>query len=313
MIKLLKTKASMLLALSAVLLIAPTEAQAATVGDALTNLVTSIASTPLLVSSFSYIAGLVMMLWSVFTFRDVVDGGAGAPNVSTAVKRMLAGSMFLSLPTVVEASVQSWVGTGGTNMTFTGTVAPTGTGAGTLDEMATAFISNMAGPFSLVLSAFAYLGGLILIVIAISRLTRSYQEGWRGPTGIGTVMTMLCGGALISSGEMMGAFSTSIFGDATSFTNPVLSGVIADAMDADAQAKVEATISALLAFIVIVGWIAFIRGWFVLKAVADGNSQVSMAQALTFLFGGALAVNIGEVVNLIQNTVGGTVLGISFT
>lgn len=314
MIKLKKLSVSSLAALSALLTVMiPGTAHAGTIGGALTNVANSFVTSPLLISSFSYIAGLVLVTWSLFTFRDHVDGGSGAPPLSAGVKRMLSGGMFLALPTVAQAAIQTWVGGGMAGMTFTATATPAGGAATSLDEMAVAFISDMAGPISVVISSFAYLGGLLLIVMAISRLTRSYQEGWRGPTGFGTIMTLLCGGALLSSGGMMGAFSTSIFGDATSFTNPVLSGVISGAMSAAEQAKVVATLQALITFVVIVGWIAFIRGWFVLKAVADGNSQVSMAQALTFLFGGALAVNIGEVVNLLQNTVGGAVLGISFT
>jgi hypothetical protein len=38
-----------------------------------------------------------------------------------------------------------------------------------------------------------------------------------------------------------------------------------------------------------------------------------MAQALTFLFGGALAVNIGNLINYVQNSVGADVLGITFS
>ena len=109
----------------------------------------------------------------------------------------------------------------------------------------------------------------------------------------------------------MAAFSTSIFGDATAAHNPIFTGQVGQALGNNADV-VKTTISALVAFIGIVGWIAFIRGWFVLRAVADGSQQASITQALTFLFGGALAVNIGDVVNALASTVNGG-LGISFT
>ena len=311
----MKQKFTFLKAIFSVLLLVlgTSSAYAGTVGGALDNVAQSFSNSPLLFTAFSYIAGIVMVTWSLFTFRDHVDGGGGAPPLSTAVKRMLAGGMFLALPTVITASVQTWINSGLGSVSYTRGAGGGGGGAASLDEAAVNFIADMATPITVVISAFAYLGGILLIIIAISRVTRSYNEGWRGPTGIGTIMTLLVGGALISSGDMMAAFSTSIFGDATSVTSPRLSGAINDALTPDARARVEASLTALLGFIIIVGWIAFIRGWFVLKAVADGNSQVSKAQALTFLFGGALAVNIGDVVNLISNTVGVDVLGITFS
>ena len=299
-------------ALTSVLMLSAQSASASTLGDSLTNVVRSFGDVPLLFSVFAYIFGAALGVWAMFTFRDHVDGGAGAPPLSAGVKRLLAGGMFLALPTVLEGAVTTWVGRGMANQRYSGSLDSVGGGdAATLDQMAVNFISDIAGPMGLVLSAFAYLGGVLLILVAISRITRGYQEGARGPTGIGTIMTLLAGGALLSSGEMMGTFSSSIFGDATSYTNPIFTGTLQTALGANAD-KVAATIQALLAFVAIVGWIAFIRGWFVLKAVADGDSQVSMAQALTFLFGGALAVNMGDLINLVQGSLGGNVLGISF-
>ncbi|MGM0422107.1 MAG: hypothetical protein ACQEQL_03305 [Pseudomonadota bacterium] len=301
-----------ILSISSLMMLTAKTASASTVGDSLTNLANSFTDVPLLFSAFAYIFGAMLGTWAMFTFREHVDGGPGAPPLSSGVKKLLAGGMMLALPTMLEAAATSWIGSGMATQSFSGTMAgPAGTPS-SLDEMAVAFISDISGPMGIVLSAFAYIGGVFLILVAISRITRSHQEGARGPTGIGTIMTLLAGGALLSSGEMMGTFSTSLFGDATSSVNPVFTGSLGAALGASAP-KVAATIQALIGFIVLVGWIAFIRGWFVLKAVADGDSQVSMTQALTFLFGGALAVNIGDLINYIQNSVGVGVLGISFS
>ncbi len=67
-------------------------------------------------------------------------------------------------------------------------------------------------------------------------------------------------------------------------------------------AQVAPVIEALMSFIMIVGFIAFIRGWFVLKSFGDGSQQASLAQAVTFLVGGTLAINLGALVNAIENT-----------
>lgn len=282
-------------------------------GGSFSRLADSFANSPDLIAAFSYIAGLITVTWAVFTFRDHVDGGGGAPRLSDAVKRMLMGGGFLALPAFIDASVTSLVGnpaTQGQGLTGVQGLSCSGS-ADTLDAMAVCFISDIAEPIGVLLSAFGYIGGLILILIGVSRITKSYQEGPRGPTGIGTIITFLAGGALLSSSQMMSAFSTSLFGDAVAVSTPQFTGEVGKAMGEQAEV-VETTIQAMVAFIGIVGWIAFIRGWFVLRAVADGSQQASITQALTFLFGGALAVNIGDVVNLLSASIGGG-LGIAFT
>jgi len=302
-----------ILIIASVFLIQTSSAFAGSVGGSMGNVVSSFTNFPTLLSTFAYLAGIFSIAWAIFTFRDHVDGGGGAPPLSTAVKRMLMGGMFLATPAIMDATVETLIGNGmvGSTANVMNNTSCNATGPSTLDTMAVCFISDISGPISLLLSAFCYIGGAMLILFGISRVTRSYQEGARGPTGIGTIMTFLSGGALLSLSEMMGAFSTSLFGGATASITPQLTGDVAQAVGQNAQI-ITTTISAVVAFIGIVGWIAFIRGWFVLKAVADGSQQASITQALTFLFGGALAVNIGDVVNAISASVGGQ-LGIAFT
>jgi hypothetical protein len=134
------------------------------------------------------------------------------------------------------------------------------------------------------------------------------EEGPRGPTGAGTIMTFIASAALFSFGDSMGVFTSTLFGDSTINTDAtILATVIPDATDRE---RVEAVVEGVMAFVMIVGYIAFIRGWFVLKSFADGQQGVTLAQGLTFLFGGALAINLGELVNVLQTTL--DIGGISF-
>ena len=77
--------------------------------------------------------------------------------------------------------------------------------------------------------------------------------------------------------------------------------VISNATQRD---QVTTVLGGLEVFVMIVGYIAFIRGWLVLKNFADGQQGATLAQGLTFLIGGAVAINLGEFVNAITNTVG---------
>ncbi|MDE2336647.1 MAG: hypothetical protein KGL10_04990, partial [Alphaproteobacteria bacterium] len=149
---------------------------------------------------------------------------------------------------------------------------------------------------------------IALLVVGIVRLTKTEQEGPRGPAGLGTIMTFLASGALFSFGDMAGIFSNSLFGTSTAATYATISTSVITASDA---AQVEPVIESMMIFIMIVGFIAFVRGWFVLKAFADGSSQASLAQALTFLIGGTMAINLGQLINLLEKTV--NVSGITFS
>jgi hypothetical protein len=111
---------------------------------------------------------------------------------------------------------------------------------------------------------------------------------------------------------MMGAWVSSLFSDGTAvsnFANMSFTGGLNDA----ALGHVHNVISAVLGFMIIIGWISFIRGWFILREVAEGNHQASMMAAMTHLFGGALAINLGGVINAVETTFGLDGYGIAFT
>jgi hypothetical protein len=62
-----------------------------------------------------------------------------------------------------------------------------------------------------------------------------------------------------------------------------------------------------------VGLISFLRGIYIIREVADGNQQASMMAGLTHIIGGALAVNLGPLINAVEQTLGITGFGINFT
>src|SRR5690606_4689082 len=90
--------------------------------------------------------------------------------------------------------------------------------AGGLDKMVVDVIADIAVPAELMLTAFSYLSGILLLIVGISRLTKRMEEGPRGPAGMGTIMTFVAAGALFSFGDSIGAFSSSLFGNAEVMT-----------------------------------------------------------------------------------------------
>ncbi len=278
-------------------------------GAVLCNVIESSADLPSLLSGICYLLGLVLAVWGVIKLKDHVINPNQTP-LSDSVKRFGAGGGFFALPMVTTAAYNTLadgiVDSAETGFNVTGAVTDTG-----LDAMITAMMSDIWEPLTVLIGAFCYLAGLVLVALGVSRLLKSAQEGPRGPGGMGTVATFLVGGALLSVDAMMGAFNSSLFGSPDVTTYATLSfsgGLTAPELD-----HIHNVISAVLAFLMIIGWISFVRGWFIVREVAEGSQQASLMAGMTHIFGGALAVNLGPVLTAVQETFGMTGYGITLT
>lgn len=287
-------------------------------GELMCNFLGHASALPAFLSAVGYLIGLVLGLWGILKLRDHVLNPSQT-GLWEGVSRLLAGGAFFSLPILIEVARNTLVGGGAGGLTsFLGlTNSVTGynstgcTGTGSLDNMLVCFMGDVMGPLHIVTNFFAYVAGIIFIMIGISRLIKSAQDGARGPGGIGTVMTFVAGGALISYNEIVRAFSTSLVGPGATKTFAKISYAKGAMTTAEAEAA-HSTISAVLQFVIIVGLISFVRGIFIVRNVAEGNQQASIMAGVTHLIGGALAVNLGPLLNAVQTTLGLGAFGIQF-
>ncbi len=300
--------------------------QDASLGQSMCNVVSSVRTVPGLISGIAYLIGLLFAVSAVLKIKEHVEN-PNQVSIWEPAKRFIAGGALLMLPMITEAAYTTIAGDGGLNIGITtaGISASFGagsynysgfagqtTGAG-LDAMLVAMMRDIWQPMHMLFEAFAYIAGLILTVIGITRLVKSSQDGARGPGGIGTIVTFLTAGALFSVDHLMGALSTSMFGsNIIATTAQIMYDDGTQAFQQQTQ-HVTAIISAILAFVALVGWVSFIRGWFLVRDVAEGNQQASLMAALTHIFGGALAVNLGPLLNAIQVTFGLLGAGVYFT
>jgi intracellular multiplication protein IcmC len=291
----------------------PAFAAGQTVGDLISNFLQSTSTLPPFLSMIAYLMGISLATISIFKFKDHVDNPNQTP-ISAGVKRLLAGGMFLSLPFMTRVTTSSMFGDatklGDNQIDSDATAGMSGAevGSGAMDELMMNFISDIYGPTTGLLTAFSYIAGIAFLLVGISRLTKKMEEGPRGPAGFGTIMTFIASGALFSFGDTMGTFVNSLFGSRDISINASIDAdVLADVEDIE---RVESVLTALMGFIMLVGFIAFMRGWFVLRNFADGQQGATLMQGLTFLIGGALAINLGGLINMIQATLG--IAGLSF-
>lgn len=277
------------------------------IGAVLCRVTESSSELPFLLSGVCYLLGLVLAVWAIIKLKDHVINPNQTP-LSDSMKRFIAGGAFFALPIVIEAAYNT-VADGIAGADATGFNTTTVSGGG-LDAMITALMADIWTPVHILIGGFAYLAGLVLVAIGISRMLKSSQEGPRGPGGAGTIATFLVAGVLLSANAIMGAFNVSLFGTETVTTYATLS--FSGGLTGTELSHIHNVISAVLAFLMVIGWISFIRGWFIVREVAEGSQQASLMAGMTHIFGGALAVNLGPVLEAVQETFGITGYGISF-
>ncbi len=278
-----------------------------TLGSVIKNLFTSTAGVPDLFAAFSYLFGLILGIWGIFKLKAHVEN----PNqveIWDPMKRFLAGGAFFALPfmlAVVQNSLNP-EGEGNLEGSSFNTKDASGTG---LDGKLVDLVRDIWEPMQFLMLGFCYLAGIIFIIIGISRLLKSEQEGSKGPLGFGTVMMFLVGGVLLSINPILGAAVNSLFQTGAE-NNAALT--YTDGLG-DGGKHANAVIGAIMAFVSIIGFISFIRGFFIMKDVANGNGQASVMAGITHILGGALAVNLGGFIKAVQSTLGITEFGLTIS
>jgi hypothetical protein len=289
-----------------------------TVGSLICNTMVNTIYLPIFFNSIAYLLGLVFGFWGIIKIRDhVIEPSKVA--LHEGISRLIAGGCFFALPFVISVVLSSIIdpilygfGTAFSNTGFyDGGVALTCGATNSLDQAMGCFMQDILGPAHVALNFFGYIAGTIFIMIGISRLIKSAQEGPKGPGGIGTFSTFLIGGLLMSSSIIMRAFSSSIFNNPITDSTATLQ--FTGGMAASETAATYHVINAVLQFLIVLGLISFVRGLFILRDVAEGKGNASTMAGMTHLIGGALAVNMGPLLNAIQQTLGITAFGVTFS
>lgn len=285
-------------------------------GQVICRVTGSTVGLPFLLSVISYIFGLVIAFWGLFKIRD---HGLNPSQTSLwdGLIRFIVGGLFLALPLIVYAVRNSFINDGffGDNNVKSGEFNTESGGAvtcgdGGLDTAIFCFTDNIYGPANVIITVFSVLAGLIFIMIGISRLLKTTQEGAKGPMGIGTIMTFVTGAALLSTNYFLKAFSQSMFNADKAASHGTLE--YTDGLTTAETAHIHTVIGGIMMFMGIVGFVSFVRGIFIMREVSEGGSQASMMAGMTHLIGGALAINLGPLLTAVQATLGIAQYGIKF-
>ncbi len=286
------------------------------IGDIFCGSVFHTVTAPAFLNAISYMIGLVLVFWGITKTRDHVLNPQQV-KVTEPVTRFIAAAFFLCLPVAIGA-IRSSITPLGSTVTALAPISFQGyneegatAGCAGLDGAMSCFMADLIAPMHIALNFFTFVVGMIFIMIGISRLMKSAQDGPKGPGGLGTLMTFFIGGSLMSYNEFIRAFTMTFFSQIQTKTFAQMS--YTDGLETAEEDHIHVVISAVLKFMIIVGLISFVRGLFIVRSVAEGNGQASMMAGVTHLIGGALAINLGAVINAVQTTLGLTQYGIQFT
>ena len=179
-------------------------------------------------------------------------------------------------------------------------VATAPAAAQSMPEILVQFLEDVVPGLMRALLAVCWLLGLLAIGAGLLRLKR-HAEGGGAPSAGGTALTFVLAMALLALPSILDATSASLFG-----TAPAAGQQLAwvDGADRTAFATV---ISGAVVVVQVVGLIAFVQGWFVIRDAADGRGG-GFAQGIWRIVGGTLCWHVVPFVGAVQASLGLTVL-----
>lgn len=274
-------------------------ASGAKVGDVITGAVQGYSTIPILFNFIAYTAGFFLTLLGLGKLRQHVDRPEQVP-LSHAIWHLTGAGFLVSLPyavSMVQHTLKIATDSGSTKSATT--VALSTGSVMSLDVMLMNFVQNVRGPMQFLLWSLGIVLGLFFMITAFMRMARgAAQDGPRGSLGSGTLMRIVIGAILFSLAATSDVFTSTLFGGSiVQFTGMNLAGVSGASVT-----HINQVMSAIFVFVQIIGFMAFFRGFLILRALADGNNGSSSTAAFTHIIGGAVAINISPMLNALQNT-----------
>jgi intracellular multiplication protein IcmC len=297
------------------LIVFPDVARAQSLGNIFCSAAENIAPFESLFVGLAYVTGAILIgsgLYQLSYFTDSINA-ARQFGISRPKGYMVAGACLLALPafirfmvnTVFNFSFQYDFGGGLHACVPIIGEAGTGHGFGTevgLDGLMLNVVYNIKSPMVFFLSALSIIMGIFLVFRGLVKASKFGQER---ATSIPQILGhVFIGTILYTVGTSMNMIMSTVFGDGNIFgSNTVLSAISTDV--AGNTQPFQNAVYAALTFFQLIGMIAFIRGWLILKDSVDHSGQGNkLAQGLTHIVGGVLAVNIYRFLEVMDTTFG---------
>jgi hypothetical protein len=278
-------------------------AQVMSLGDVMCQASQEIIPFAYLFNGISYIAGAILIgAGLVYFVRH--QHNPQETKLHTPILHVVAGAGLLFLPSTITLIVNSLFGyPGAGGVAVCAGIEPVGSGGGvTLATMMSNLIYNIKDPMVFLLSTIAIVIGVFLIMRGLMKAAK-YGLDPRANSVQSVLAHLIIGAILIVVGQSLSVMLSSLFGVGTVADSSIISWSILNNFGPNTQ-QFQTAIYAALTFFQLIGMIAFIRGWLILKDSVEGKGQATFAQGMTHIIGGVCAINIYYILVVFDNTFG---------
>ena len=283
---------------------------ATTMGDMICNAANELGPFTYLFNGVAYLAGALFVGQGLMHLKGNPENPNNHP-MHKALAHIIGGAFLLALPNFANTLVNSlfFVNDGG-GLSSCGNYLEPGNGGGNagLDVLLSNLINNIADPLDFLVSAAAIVAGVFLLVRGLIKGAKYGQDPKaNSPTHI--LSNLIIGAILIVVGQSFSVVMTSLFGFGSSGMLGMVGGTDAvttwtSNWDVDVSQQFITAVVAALTFIQLIGMIAFVRGWYIVKNAIEGSGQATVAQGFTHIIGGVLAINIYYFLEVMDATFG---------
>jgi len=228
---------------------------------------------------------------TIYAYDNVIDNN-GAPTGATNTNVSQAGDASNQKQTVASDPFGSALERGKAAIGKLGT---------TLGSMFANF-SQYYGSIARLLNDVALLLAIVFGISALIKLKNFVQDPQQNPMSH-TLALFVVAGALANIGLMATIGGNSIYGDGYSFIAYNQTAQTGSELSSEGLAILRGVIG----FIQLMGFIAFFKGWLMLRNTGKpggGGQDVSFSRGLVFIIGGILSINIVSTVTLMAVSVG---------
>ncbi len=282
-----------------------------TLGTMFCNVLKNSGQFPPLFSGIAYTVGAWIVVRGLF---DMMKRAADPNNkqFKDGILGVVMGAMLAALPRLIDWIHKTLLRDSVVGKDVQCKVADTvGTSSAVpLDVMLSNFVNNITPGILALISGMAVIFGIVMIFYNMIKLSKFGSDA-KTNSLTPIIGSLIIGSLLVAVGQSMDISLTTLFGDGNTISDiktqryTGLAYVPGGSFDMD---RFNNAMSAVFTFLRIVGSLAFVRGFFVMKNALEGAGQATKGQAYTHIIGGTLLVNMPVFIKYIEQSVGFKVL-----
>lgn len=276
---------------------------ALTLGEVMCNSTHNFTPVTKIITGLAYIAGAIAIGRGLLMLATITE--SRETKLHNPIMHLVGGAAMLAFPATMNLILHSIfnISGGGGISACTGDLPSSASSGIGLDGLMINLIGNIKDPMTFMLSAIAIVIGAFLVLRGLMKASK-YGLDPKSNSVANILANLVIGAVLFAVGTSLGVLLNTMFGDSNIQSYNILSWSNLLSTTGVDTTQFQVAIYAALTFFQLIGFIAFIRGFLILKNAIEGSGQATMAQGLTHILGGVCAINIYYFLQVMDNTFG---------